>query len=150
MSDPIVDLAPGAGENPLARRLERLIRGNLQASDRALRAFRALRGSVQIVAFDTGEALTLRFDLGRLTIHEGNIGIPSVTIGAPLQTLERLHEIPMSHRLRIPWMRLGDRRGRRALIGLTQLYLAGDVKIYGLASHPRTVSRLLRILSQSC
>jgi hypothetical protein len=143
--EPIIDLAPGAEDNALAVHYATTLRDNLQRHRHRVALFRALRGSVQLVPFDTGDALTLRFDLGRLTIHDGSIGIPSVTIGGPSAALEKLDEVPMSRWLRVPFPT--DRSGRKTLADFARSLARGEIKIYGLWSHPRMVARLLSILS---
>jgi hypothetical protein len=136
--DPIIDLAPGADENPLALEVGDRVRANLTARPRKLHDFRALRGTIFMVAPDTGEALTLRFDHGRLTIHDGAIGIPAVTFCAEREVLVRLADMPLARWIRLPtapWSRLGAPVRR------------GELKIYGLITHPRMVLTFLRLLS---
>lgn len=147
--DPIIDLAPGAEHNPLAARYARTLRDNLRDSPRKVRSFRSIRGAFRIVPFDTGDALTMRFDLGRVTIHDGHVGIPSVTIGGPSEALARLDELPISKLLRLPLPSFRDRVGRRLLKQLSILMLGGELKVYGLWSHPRMLMRVLRILSRN-
>jgi hypothetical protein len=138
--DPIVDLAPGAEDNPLAVDLAGRIRKNVAQSP-ALRAdFAALRASVLMVAEDRAEACTLRFDHGRLTVHDGNVGIPSVTFCGAEAALRRLGDFPITRRLRLPAIA----EARRLLV---DLFVRGDLKVYGLFAHPRTVVLLLRVLS---
>jgi hypothetical protein len=145
---PLIDLAPGAEDNPVACELAELIRKNLRASPRKQADFRGLRGSVLMVAQDLGEALTLRFDLGRLTIHDGTVGIPSVTFCGDLADLRRLADVPLSRWLRLPGGGIVfAREGRETWRHLVGLFVRGDLKVYGLAAHPRTVVFLLRILS---
>jgi hypothetical protein len=144
---PIVDLAPGAEDNALALRFATIIRENLRRHPHKIQPFRGLRGSVQMVPFDTGDAVTLRFDLGRLTIHDGSIGIPSVTFGGPSDALARLDELPMNRWLKIPLPAPSDTRGRDAITDLGRLLVRGELKVYGAVSHPRMVARLLTVLS---
>jgi hypothetical protein len=146
-SAPIIDLAPGAEDNPIALELAQLIRKNLAASPRKLSDFHGLRGSVLMVAQDLGEALTLRFDHGRLTIHDGTVGIPSVTFCGDLAALRRLSDFPVTRWLRLPILVPFAQRGRETWRHLARLFASGDLKVYGLAVHPRTVVFLLRILS---
>jgi hypothetical protein len=144
---PIIDLAPGAEENPVAGELAQRIRDNLAASPRKMSDFRGLRGSVLMVAQDLGEALTLRFDHGRLTIHDGTVGIPAVTFCGDLAALRRLSDFPLTRWLRLPILLPFAQQGRDTWRTLTRLFARGDLKVYGLAVHPRTVVFLLRILS---
>ena len=157
--EPLIDLAPGAEENPLATRLVSLIRESIESDPARRRSFLALKSTVLVVPFDTGDALTLRFDLGRLAVHDGNIGIPSVTLGVPTADLSAFAG------LRLPrlddWSTIVERvrrrrdgnsvppssRRKRGISEAARLFASGDVKVYGLLAHPRTVYRLLRLLS---
>ncbi|MCK6590400.1 MAG: hypothetical protein HUU21_39605 [Polyangiaceae bacterium] len=136
--EPILDLAPGADENPLAIELAERIRARLDTSRRKLRDFRAMRGTFLVVAEDTGESLTLRFDHGRLTIHDGAIGIPGVTFCAPRSVLLHLPDTSIGRLIRRPaavW--------RNLIAPIAK----GELKIYGLIASPRVVSSFLRLLS---
>jgi hypothetical protein len=143
--EPIVDLAPGAEDNALAIRLGELIRSNVAIKPYKAKDFRALRGAVQLVPKDTGEPLTLRFDLGRLTVHDGSVGIPAVTFCADAAVLLRLADMPFTRIFKLPvsW----QPRGRGVLRDVGEALRSGELKIYGLASHPRMVLRFLRVLS---
>jgi hypothetical protein len=94
-----------------------------------------------MVAQDLAESFTLRFDHGRLTVHDGGVGIPSVTFCGDADALRRLSDVPLSRWLRLP--SLGPSTWRV----LASLFAGGDFKVYGLAAHPRTVVHLLRLLS---
>jgi hypothetical protein len=144
---PIIDLAPGAEDNPVAVELAAVIRKNIADSPKKLVDFRGLRGSVLMVAQDRGEALTLRFDLGRLTIHDGAVGVPSLTICGDYEALRRLADIPLTPWLRLPGTRPFSRKDPGSFRALLGQYFQGNLKIYGLAAHPRTLVRLLRIFS---
>jgi hypothetical protein len=146
--DPIIDLAPGAEQNPLATHFAARVRSNLTEKPHKITDFQALRGSVQLVADDIPTSITMRFDLGRLTLHDGLIGIPTVTFCASRATLLALSELPLSRWLKLPSAR------RKNVAGMSNLYhvlgelLRGDLKVYGLISHPRLVLRLLRVISR--
>lgn len=147
--DSIIDLAPGAEDNPLAVHFGQLIRGNIAHEPARLADFRALRGAVLMVAQDTGVSTTLRFDHGRLTLHDGAIGIPSVTFCGDEAVLLRVSEVAFHRWLKIPVLGLRDRRAGAPLRELARLVARGDLKIYGLAAHPRLILTLLRLLSNS-
>lgn len=143
--DAVIDLAPGAEEHPLGPRLADRIRENVLRVPSRARSFRALRGAVQIVPFETGEALTLRFDHGRCTIHDGSVGIPLITIGGPLEALLKLEEIDLQG------FRLKKRAPRLlspALRDIIGRWGRGELEVYGLLSHPRTVVRVIRLLAR--
>ena len=146
-SNPIIDLAPGAEDNPVAVELAAVIRKNIAESPKKQADFRALRGSVLMVAQDRGESLTLRFDLGRLTIHDGAVGIPSLTMCGDLEALRRLADLPLTRWLRLPGNGLFSRKDPGSFRDLLAQYFQGKLTIYGLATHPRTFVRLLRIFS---
>jgi hypothetical protein len=145
--DPIIDLAPGAEDNPLAVELADRIRDNLARRRETASDFRALRASVLMVAQDLGESFTLRFDHGRLTVHDGGVGIPSVTLCGDADALRRLADFPLSRWLRLPTLGPFTREGRETWRLLVDLFAREDLKVYGLVAHPRTVVYLLRVLS---
>lgn len=141
--EPLVDLAPGAEDNPLAARLAERVRTNVELHPSKLRVFRALRGTIQVVPEDTGEAVTLRFDLGRLVVHDGAIGIPTMTVAGATEALLRFFDAPF-----LPGLALPVRRPHPSPAGSVLASLAdGDVRVYGLLAHPRMLVRLARILS---
>ena len=146
-SNPLIDLAPGAEDNPVAVELAAVIRKNIAESPKKQADFRGLRGSVLLVAQDRGESLTLRFDLGRLTIHDGAVGVPSLTICGDLSALRRLADMPLTRWLRLPGTGLFSRKDPGSFHELIAQYFQGKLTIYGLAAHPRTFVRLLRIFS---
>jgi hypothetical protein len=145
--DTVVDLAPGAEDNPLAVELADRIRGNVARSPAKQADFRALRASVLMVAEDRAESVTLRFDHGRLTVHDGNVGIPSVTFCGATDALRRLEDFPLTGWLRLPVLGPFAREGRETWRLLVHLFVHGDLKVYGMVAHPRTIVLLLRVLS---
>ena len=143
--EPIVDLAPGAEDNALAVEMADRIRQNVRRPATA-KDFAAMRASVLMVAQDLAESFTLRFDLGRLTVHDGGVGIPSVTFCGDADALRSLSDFPLTRLLRIPRLGPFSPEGRATWTLLGGLY-AADFQVYGLAAHPRTVVYLLRVLS---
>jgi hypothetical protein len=148
--DPLIDLAPGADDNALAVELAARVRENLASRPEKASDFRALRGSVLVVLQDEGEALTLRFDHGRLTIHEGHVGIPVVTFCGDAADLRRLSDFPITRWFRLPVALPFGRTesSRETFRHLVSHLAAGNLKVYGLLSHPRLVTRFLRIVSR--
>ena len=145
--EPIVDLAPGAEDNPLAVEIAGRIRDNLASRPATAADFRALRASVLMVAQDRAESFTLRFDHGRLTVHDGAVGIPSVTFCGDAEALRRLGDFPLTPWLRLPALGPFAPEGRETWRLVADLFARGDFKVYGLLAHPRTVVYLLRLLS---
>jgi len=145
---PVIDLAPGAESQALARELSELVRANVTRDAKKRDAFQRLRGAVAVVADDFGTALTLRFDFGRLVVHEGVIGVPDVTIRGSTKLLESLGQLRSRT---LPGLAAGIlRQGvTRATFTEETRDGAGELKIYGLVAHPVFVHRLLRVLSRN-
>jgi hypothetical protein len=139
-----VALAPGADDNPLATWLAERVVDNVQRSERVQREFYRLRAAVVLVAPDRRLQVTLRFDHGHLTIHDGMIGVPDVTFCADLPILEALTRLGKGAGSVMP--RLGKGRLGAWRAALAEL-IGGELKIYGLLNHPRLVLRVLRVLS---
>ena len=170
MLEPLVDIVPLAESSVLARHYADRIRKSL--GDRSSRrSFQALKSTIFLVDFDSGEAITLRFDHGRLTLHDGAIGMPSVTFGGPLRALlsldrvnwENLKQVAMGRENADPSLvDTDDRRSspppastrrpnspsrERVSMGeVLRLFRAGELKVYGLWRHPRTGARFLRLI----
>lgn len=141
----MVDLAPGAEHDPLARLFVELIRGASER-DRQRADLTRMRGAVGVVADDAGTALTLRFDFGRVTVHEGLVGVPTITIRGASDDIAALAELPFGA-LGLPDATSSVGRGvLRQLVGALG---RRRLKIYGLVAHPRLVLRLLRVLSKA-
>jgi hypothetical protein len=146
--EPAITYAPGAEENDLARWADELIGKNLREHDDARSDFNSMRAAVVLVAPDRRWTVTLRFDHGYLTIHDGMVGIPDVTLCADYETLRGIADIPLSRLGRLPLPPLSG--ARRSSWRTTVLELvSGELRIYGLLSHPRLVLRLIRLLSQA-
>lgn len=145
---PDVQLAPGAEDNGLAIMLADLVRQNLQAKPHKRGDFAAISGSVSIVADDADVALTLRFERGgRLTIHDGIVGIPDVTIRGPSDAILALSNMPLATRFGLPIPRPGDREGVKTASTVFGLMRDGKLHVYGMAFHLPLVMRLTRVMS---
>ena len=145
MLDPIVDLAPGAEENDLATTFADVLRHNLRMSPRAQKSFRAMRATVHFVAVDTTQAVTMRFDHGRVTIHEGTIGIPAITFCGDREAVAGLTSVPLSPLLALPIP--ARPRDWAALRALYKQLAERKLTIYGFFSRARLTTRVIRILS---
>ena len=147
--EPIIDLAPGAEDNQLAVELAEQVRQNVVRSTKKNRDFRSLRGAVLIVAQDTQSVLTMRFDHGRLTVHEGAVGIPSVTLCGDEQVLRGLTHLRLSSWLRLPIVfgRTSRDGSGRTLWDFARAMTEERFTVYGLFSHPRLLLCLLRVVS---
>jgi hypothetical protein len=157
-----VELGRRAVDDPLARELRRRILANLERG-RGTSAFRRMWGTVVVVATSAARqggasdgaeelanqtTLTLRFDWGRLMIHEGRVGRPDVTLWGPADSILALGDGPKLRAAR--WADLmsaaASSRTLRALWALGNLRTR-RVRIYGLASNARFVWRLAGLLA---
>jgi hypothetical protein len=145
---PDVQLAPGAEENGLAMMLADLVRQNLDAKPHKKEDFEALRGSVSIVADDADVALTMRFERGgKLTIHDGIVGIPDVTIRGPSEAVLALSNMPLATRLGLPIPNPRDPEAVKTVRTLMGAMREGKLHVYGMAFHLPLVMRLTKVMS---
>lgn len=134
-------LAPGAEDNGLCTMLADLVRQNLEAKPHKRGDFRALSGNVAIVAEDAEVALTMRFDGGKVTLHDGIVGVPDVTIRGPSDAIVGLSNVPLSTRFALP---VSFGAAQRAMLrGLRD----GSLRIHGALAHPSMMLRLTRVMS---
>jgi hypothetical protein len=146
--DPIVRLAPGADENGLANMLAGLLRQNMQAKPRKQADFAALDGIVAIVAEDADVALTLRFERGeRLTIHDGIVGIPDVTIRGSSDVILALSNMPMTTPLGLPIPNPRDRESVGAVRTVLSAVSRRKLHLYGVVFHLPLLLKLGRLMS---
>jgi hypothetical protein len=149
-SAPHVGLAPGAEENGLAIMLGDLVRQNLEAKPRKLADFDALDGRVSIVADDADVALTLVFErraAGSLTIHDGIVGIPDVTIRGPSEAILALSNMPLATPFGLPLPTPGDPEAMRTVRDLMRSMREGKLHFYGMLLHLPLVMKLTRVMS---
>jgi hypothetical protein len=143
--EPKIELAPGAEENGLASMLGDLLRQNLQQKPQKLADFGALVAQVAIIAADAQVTLTLRFDRGRLVIHDGIVGVPDVTIRGDSEAVLALSNLPLAAGL--PLALPGSGEGWAVLRMLGGRVWAGKLKIRGALGHWRQLLKLARVMS---
>jgi len=144
---PEVVLAPSAGDNGLAIMLADLLRQNLEAKPHKIADFAALDARVSIVADDADVALTLVFDRGRLTVHDGIVGIPDVTIRGPSDGIIALSNVPLMTRLGLPIPDPRDQAAVRTMGDLLSMMRSGRLHAYGALLHVPMMIRLTRVMS---
>jgi hypothetical protein len=142
-----IRLAPGAEDNGLASMLADLVRQNLEAKPHKQGDFRALAGSFSIVADDADVALTLRFDHGKLLIHDGIVGIPDVTIRGGSDTIMALSNMPLLTRFGLPIPNPRDKEGVLVARGVMDAMRKGTFHVYGMLFHLPMMMRLTRVMS---
>lgn len=140
---PVVELGPGADDNGFALMLAELIRQNLDDHPHKQRDFFKLSGRVAIVVEDAGVAVTLRFDAGRLTVHDGIVGIPDLTIRADSDDVTQMSLMELLPRVGLP-----DPRGS-ATKHVLRASREGRIRMYGALPNLPMVLRLTRIMSVS-
>lgn len=144
---PDVQLAPGAEENGLAMMLRDLVTQNLEAKPHKMDDFASLDGSVAIVADDADVALTMRFRGGKLTIHDGIVGVPDVTIRGPSEAVLALSNMPLATRLGLPIPNPRDAEAVKTVKTVMGAMRNGKLHVYGMAFHLPLVMRLTKVMS---
>lgn len=141
MREPAIQLAPGAEDNGFAVMLARLIRQNIDDRPEKKRALARMLGRVALVVSDLGLAVTLLFERGRLTLLDGIVGIPDVTIRAPSEWHTRMSLVEIEPRFGLP-----DPRGTVAR-EVFEASRRGEVQVYGALASPTLVLRLTQLMS---
>lgn len=131
-----------ASEEPsaFAQMLGGLIEANVQVNPKKRQDFDALRARVGIWATDIDEGVTLVFDSGHLTMHNGLEPRRTITIRAEAETVMSLSNLKIGlFGMPIYY----DEVGR----GVASKLLLGRLKIDGLLSNIATLNRVTRIFS---
>ena len=136
-----IELAPGAENNGLASMLSALILQNLNDKPAKRTDFAKLRGRIAIVAEDAGVSLTLVFEGNMLTLHDGIVGVPDVTVRANSDDIVQLSLVEIS-----PLLGLPNPRGE-AMRQVMQKSKRGDIRVFGALLHFPLVLRLTRLMS---
>ncbi len=140
-----VVLAPGAENNGLASMLAELLRQNLESKPHKLRDFNAMNGRFAIVAEDAEVAMTLHFQSGTLTVHDGIVGFPDVTVRGSSDIIIALSNMPLHFGFPVPDPRNpGEVDVAKQVMGEMR---TGKLVAFGALFHVRAMSRLTRIMS---
>jgi hypothetical protein len=142
-----IELAPGAEDNGMATMIAELVRQNLEQKPHKGTDLGALLGSVAIVAEDAEVALTMHFDRGRLTIHDGIVGIPDVTIRGDSEAVLAMSNLPLHPWLHAPVVSPRDPEGWPVLRELVASLLSRKLRIQGAVLHLPLMLRLARVMS---
>jgi hypothetical protein len=153
VTSPHVELAPGTEENGFAIMLADLVRQNLEAKPGKMADFDALEGYVSIVADDADVALTMVFarsgpgGSAGLTIHDGIVGIPALTIRGPSEAILALSNMPLATPLGLPLPSPGDPAGQKTVRDLSRAMREGKLHFHGMLFHIPLVLKLTRVMS---
>lgn len=135
-----IALAPGAGDNGFAAMLAMLLRQNLDDHEDKREVFARMVGRVALVATDTDQCVTLLFEAGRMTLHDGIVGIPDVTVRADSSAHMQMSLVELTPR------GLPDPKGEVAR-QVFEASLDGSIVVYGALANLPLVLRLTRVMS---
>ncbi len=136
-----IELSKGAEDNGLAGMVASLILQNLQDKPQKRVDFAKMRGRVAIVAEDARVAMTLEFQGNMLTVHDGIVGVPDVTVRAQSEDIIQMSLVELTPRLALP-----DFRGP-ALKEIMAKSRSGAIHVFGALTNFPLVFRLTRLLS---
>jgi len=136
---PEITLAPGSEESALAFMLSDLLRQNLKSRPEKVEDFNALNIGVGIVAKGPDVGITMQFEKGKLTCHDGLVGNPGIVINTDLLVFTDLINIKIKSGM--PYF--FDEIGKSIIVKL----LKRELKLKGLLTHPFTLVRLIRVMS---
>jgi hypothetical protein len=142
MTGPVIELYPGAEHSAFAAMIAELIRSNLEDRPEKLRAFRAMRGRVALIAEDAGATITLHFQRGKLSVHPDLFGVPELVVRGSSEALIDLSRVP--HHPRFGF--LPDFRSAVAQ-SLGRALFERKLRITGLTAHVTLALSLARVLS---
>jgi hypothetical protein len=84
---------------------------------------------------------------GRLTIHDGIVGIPDVTIRGPSEAIMALSNMPLATPLGLPLPSPGDAEAIKTVREVASAMRAGKLHFYGMVLHLPLVMKLTRVMS---
>src|SRR5690606_7170541 len=105
------------------------------------RALARMRGRVAIVVEDLALAITLVFEGGRVTVHDGIRGIPDATVRASSDYVTKMSLVELEPRTGLP-----DPRGEVAR-EVFEASKRGDIRVLGLLSSLPLIARMTRVMS---
>lgn len=140
---PSVTLGPDTSDAGLAGMLAGLVRQNLDDHPEKRDVLSRMIGRVAIVASDAEAAVTLLFEAGRLTVHDGVVGIPDLTIRAPTEDITRMSLLELRGRFGLP-----DPRGE-TVRAVARASAQGRIEVHGLLGNLPLMLRLARVMSVS-
>jgi hypothetical protein len=134
-----VSLAPGAEENGMAAMLGDMIKTNIQSKPSKLKDFNKLKGTVWISAVDADVQMTMVFNKGSLTIHDGKVGKPIIQIATDSGTLLELANLNI--KFGMPYY--FDETGLMVIKKL----MRRELKIKGMFTHTMALTHMTKIMS---
>jgi hypothetical protein len=138
---PTIEIAPGSEGKGMVDMLANLIRQNLEDRPDKVVDFFKLRGRVAIVAEDADVSLTLEFNRGQLTVHDGVVGVPDLTVRADSDNIINMSLIEIMDRSGLP-----DPFGsmNRKIMSATRQQ---EIHVYGALRNIPFLLRFTRVMS---
>lgn len=134
-----INFAPGVDDAGLAVMMADIIKGNLKDKPARETDFNALNGNIYLQAVDSEVDMTMAFDKGTLTVHNGKVGNPKISIVTDSMTLLDLANLRVV--LGLPFY--FDKTGLLTILKL----LTFKLKIKGLITHPIMLTRFTKLMS---
>lgn len=134
-----INMAPGAEENGMAVMLGEMIKTNIENKPSKLKDFNKLKGTVWISAEDADVRMTMVFNKGSLTIHDGKVGKPMIQIATDSGTLLDLANL--SIKFGMPYY--FDETGLMVIKKL----MKRELKIKGMFAHIMALTYMTKIMS---
>ncbi len=134
-----INLAPGAEENGMAVMLGDMIKTNIENKPSKLKDFNKLKGTVLLNAVDADVQMTMVFNKGSLTIHDGKVGKPMLQIATDSGTLLDLANL--SIKFGMPYY--FDETGLMVIKKL----MKRELKIKGMFAHTMALTHMTKIMS---
>jgi len=136
-----IQMAPGAEDNGFADMLATLLRQNLDDHPDKVAVLERMVGRVALVVEDLGISVTLLFDGGILTLHDGIAGIPDLTVRAPSDLVTKMSLIELRGPLGLP-----DPQGKVAR-EIFEAGRRGEVVMHGWLENVPLLLRMTRVMS---
>jgi hypothetical protein len=134
-----INFAPGMDDPGLPSMIADIIKANLAVKPQKQNDFNALNGNICLQAEDAGLNMTMVFDKGTLTIHNGKVGNPKLCISTDSGTLLNLPNIDIKFGLPYYFDKVG--------LEVVKKVLNGGLKIKGLLIHPIMLTRFTKLMS---
>jgi hypothetical protein len=135
-----IKFAPGIeDEGGLPVMIAGIIKGNLETKPQRQNDFNALNGNIYMQAEDAGIDMTMLFEKGTLTVHNGKIGEPKICISTDSATLLDLANIDVKFGLPYYFDKVG--------LGVIKKILTRKLKIKGLLTHNIMLTRFTKLMS---
>ncbi len=139
--EPAIHLGSRAERNGFAVMVAQLIRQNLDERPAKKATLLRMRGRVALVVEDLDLSVSLHFDSGRLTVHDGIVGIPDLTVRADSEWHTKMSLMELEPRFGLP-----DPRGA-VTKEIVEASRRGAVKTYGMLGSFALMLRLTKIMS---